>query len=133
MSAEDLDERDLECRNLAVHEDAGQIQLHLEAHVNIGPVDGWRPPEREASVGNLVETGALGHRQLLVLHLLLEAARLLPEQTLPRGEVGAFEQRMLENSFDTAQCLQSQTDQLTRDRQESISTSRCNFFGRSIK
>ena len=55
------------------------------------PVDGRRPPQREPPVGDLVEAGPLRVGQLLVLHRLLEAGRLLPEQALPRGEVGALE------------------------------------------
>ena len=39
MRAEDLDEGDLERGNLAVHEDAGEVELHLEAHVDVGSVD----------------------------------------------------------------------------------------------
>lgn len=35
VSSEDLDERDLQCGDLAVHEDTGQIQLHLKAHVHL--------------------------------------------------------------------------------------------------
>ena len=56
----------------------------------VGSVDGWRPPEREATVGDLVETRALRVRQLLVFHRLFEAARFLPEQTLPCREVRAL-------------------------------------------
>ena len=55
------------------------------------PVDGGRPPQREPPVGDLVQAGALRVGQLLVLHRLLEAGRLLPEEALPRGEVGALE------------------------------------------
>lgn len=62
----DLDERDLQGGNLAVHEDASQIQLHLEAHVHIGTVDGGRPPQGEAPVGDLIKTRALRIGQLLV-------------------------------------------------------------------
>ncbi len=40
VSPEDLDQGDLEGGDLAVHEDASQIQLHLETHINIGTVDG---------------------------------------------------------------------------------------------
>lgn len=39
-----------------MHEDTSQIQLHLETDVDIGSVDGGRPPESEPSVGDLVET-----------------------------------------------------------------------------
>ena len=68
MGAEDLDEGDLESGDLAVHEDAGEVELDLEADVDVGAVDGRRPPEGEAPVGDLVEAGALGVGQLLVLH-----------------------------------------------------------------
>ena len=40
VGPEDLDERDLQGRDLAVHEDAGEVQLHLEAHVDVGAIDG---------------------------------------------------------------------------------------------
>ena len=50
-----------------MHEDAGEVQLHLEADVHIGAVDGGRPPEREAPVGDLVQPAALRVGQLLVL------------------------------------------------------------------
>ena len=95
MRAEDLDQTDLQRGDLAVHEDARQVQLHLEAHVHVRAVDGRRPPQREAPVRNLVQTAALRVSQLLVLHLLLEARRLLPEQTLPCGERRRLEQRVL--------------------------------------
>lgn len=35
MGPEDLDERDLEGRDLAVHEDACEVQLHLKANVHL--------------------------------------------------------------------------------------------------
>mmetsp|Transcript_2955 Transcript_2955/g.8790 ORF Transcript_2955/g.8790 Transcript_2955/m.8790 type:complete len:598 (+) Transcript_2955:730-2523(+) len=41
MGPEDLDERDLERRDLSVHEDTGEIQLDLETHIHVRPVDGW--------------------------------------------------------------------------------------------
>lgn len=66
VSPEDLDEGDLEGGNLAMHEDACQIQLHLETHVHIGTIDGGRPPQREAPVGDLVQTRPLCIGQLLV-------------------------------------------------------------------
>ncbi len=65
-SPEDLDERDLERGDLAVHEDAGEIELDLEPDIHIGSVDGGTPPEREASVRDLVQTTPLGVGQLLV-------------------------------------------------------------------
>ena len=52
---EDLDEGDLQRGDFAVHEDAREVQLHLEAHVHVGAVDGGRPPQREAPVGDLVQ------------------------------------------------------------------------------
>mmetsp|Transcript_51851 Transcript_51851/g.121766 ORF Transcript_51851/g.121766 Transcript_51851/m.121766 type:complete len:1251 (+) Transcript_51851:175-3927(+) len=105
MRAEDLDQRDLERRDLAVHEDARQVELHLEPDVDVGAVDRRRPPQREATVGDLVQTGALRVRELLVLHALLEARGLLPEQTLPGREVGALEERVLQDALHAAQRL----------------------------
>jgi hypothetical protein len=35
VSSEYLDERDLQCGDLAVHEDSCQVQLHLEAHIDL--------------------------------------------------------------------------------------------------
>ena len=52
---------------LAVHEDAGEIQLDLEADVHVGAINRRRPPQREAPVGDLIETAPLRIRQLLVL------------------------------------------------------------------
>lgn len=54
MRSEDLNQGYLECGNLPVHEDAGQIELHLETHVHISSVYGWRPPECEAAIRNLI-------------------------------------------------------------------------------
>ena len=56
MCPEDLNEGDLECGDFAVHEDACQVQLHLETHVHIRPVDGWTPPQGKATVRDLIET-----------------------------------------------------------------------------
>ncbi len=50
-----------------MHEDAGQVELHLETHIHIGAVDGRGPPQREATVWDLVQTTALCIGQLLVL------------------------------------------------------------------
>jgi hypothetical protein len=67
----------------ATHRDDTRLYTHmyiisiytdLEAHIDVGAVDGGGPPEREAAVGDLVETGPLRLGQLLVLHRLLEAA-----------------------------------------------------------
>ena len=44
VSTEDLDQGNLQCWDLAMHENASQIKLHLKSDVDIGSVDGWRPP-----------------------------------------------------------------------------------------
>lgn len=90
VSAEDLNQGDLQRGDLAVHEDARQVQLHLEAYVDVGSVDGWRPPQRKTPIGNLVQTGTLGVGQLLVLHRLFETGSLLPEETFPCREVRSW-------------------------------------------
>ena len=41
MSSEDLNERNLQCGNLSMHEDTCQIQLHLETNINICSIDRW--------------------------------------------------------------------------------------------
>ena len=120
MGTEDLDQTDLERWDLAVpeewlvpddtgphcetniHEDTSEIELDLETDVDVRTVDGRTPPEREPTVRDLVKTGPLRVRELLVPHRFLEAGRLLPEQTLPRGEVRALEERMLEDTLDTS-------------------------------
>ena len=61
-----------------MHEDARQVKLHLEAHVDVGAVDGGRPPQREATVRDLVETRPLSVCQLLVLHGFLETTGFFP-------------------------------------------------------
>ena len=65
-----------------MHEDACEVQLHLEPHVNIGPVDGGRPPQCETTVWNLVETRTLCVGQFLVFHGLLKSTGLLPERMM---------------------------------------------------
>lgn len=114
-----------------MHENSRQVQLNLETNVDIGTIDRWRPPERKSTVWNLRQTGTLGVGELLAVvnetkgrqvrfvsfntklttsynqqghlqfHALLETRRLLPKETLPRREIRALEQGMLENSFDT--------------------------------
>ena len=101
MSTEDLNQTDLERGDLAVHEDTGQIELDLETDIYVGTVDSWTPPERESTVRNLVQTGPLSVRELLVSHRLLETGRLLPEQTLPGWEISALEQGVLQNTLNT--------------------------------
>merc|ERR1719238_1888942 len=44
-------------------------------------------------------------RELLETHRLLEAARLLPEETLPRREVRPLEERVLEDPLDASKRL----------------------------
>lgn len=56
VSSEDLDQRDLQSRNLAMHEDPSQIELHLETDIHVGSVDGRGPPERESSIRDLIQT-----------------------------------------------------------------------------
>ena len=68
MGTEDLDERDLEGRDLAVQENTCKIKLDLETDIDISAIDGRRPPECETTVGDLVETGTLGVGQLFELH-----------------------------------------------------------------
>ena len=105
VSSEDLNERDFESGDFSVHEDAREVELDLEADVDIGSVDSRGPPESEATVWDLVQPTALSVSQLLVLHGFLEARRFLPEETLPCREVGTLEECVLKNSLDSAQRL----------------------------
>mmetsp|Transcript_12946 Transcript_12946/g.36299 ORF Transcript_12946/g.36299 Transcript_12946/m.36299 type:complete len:360 (+) Transcript_12946:1817-2896(+) len=87
VSPEDLDQRDLQRRNLPVHEDACQVQLNLETHVHVRPVDCRGPPQGETPVGDLVQTRTLGSGQLLEFHALLKATvvhhkKVAPQETL---------------------------------------------------
>ena len=70
-----------------MHEDAGEVELDLEADVHVGAVDRGRPPQREAAVGNLVQPRALRVGQLLVLHALLKPARLRAHRGAPQQDV----------------------------------------------
>mmetsp|Transcript_17531 Transcript_17531/g.36310 ORF Transcript_17531/g.36310 Transcript_17531/m.36310 type:complete len:226 (+) Transcript_17531:2049-2726(+) len=105
MGPEDLDEGDFESGDLTVHEDTGEVKLDLETDVDVGTVDGRRPPERETTVGDLSKTRTLRVRELLVLHALLKARRLLPEETLPSDEVRALEQGVLEDALNSTEGL----------------------------
>ena len=105
MSSEDLDEGDLECRNLSVHENSGQIKLDLETDVDVGAVDGRRPPKSKTTIRDLVQTGSLSVGEFLVLHRLFKAGRLLPEETLPGREICSLEERVLQDALHTAQGL----------------------------
>lgn len=62
------------------------MRTRLESDVDVGSVDGGRPPQGEPAVGDLVETRSLCVRELLVLHRLLEPACLFStcERPLPR-------------------------------------------------
>lgn len=101
VSTEDLNQTDFQCRDFTVHEDTSKIQLHLETDIDVGTVNSGTPPERESTIGNLVQTGALGVGQLLVSHRLFKSGRLLPEQTFPGREVCSLEQCVLENTLNT--------------------------------
>jgi len=103
MGSEDLDQTDLEGRNLAVHEDTSQVKLYLETDVDVRSIDRRAPPQRETTVRNLVETRTLRVGELLVSHRLFETGRLLPEKTLPRREIRSLEQRVLQDTFHTTQ------------------------------
>ena len=124
MRTEDLDEGDFEGGNLAVQENTRQVKLnlmrwsaqasiwsrmgvwtYLETDVDIGAVDSRTPPQRKSSIGDLTQTATLGIREFLELHRLLESRSLLPEQALPRWESRGFEERVLEDGFDTTQRL----------------------------
>ena len=54
MRSENLNQRYFERWNFTVHEDASEVELNLEANVNVGTVDRRRPPKRKASVWNLI-------------------------------------------------------------------------------
>lgn len=60
VSAEDLDERDLQRGDLAMHEDPGQVQLHLKAHVHL-------TREREGETETLVLKTQLRRQKPLLL------------------------------------------------------------------
>ena len=103
VSTEDLNQTDLKGGDLAMHKDTSQIKLDLETDIYIGTVDSWTPPERESTIGNLIQTGPLCVREFLVSHRLLETGRFLPEQTLPCREISTLEKCMLQNTFNTTE------------------------------
>ena len=92
-----------ESRRIDLHEDARKIELDLETNVDVRTVDRRTPPERETTIGDLIETGTLGVRELLVTHRLFEPGRLLPEQTLPCREVGTLEECVFQDTFHTSE------------------------------
>jgi len=88
-----------------MHVNSSQIKLHLEPNIHISSIDGRRPPQSETSIRYLIETWALGIRQLLILHRLLKPTGFFPEKTLPSWEVSPFEQSVLQDTLDTTKCL----------------------------
>ena len=105
VSTEDLNERDLESGYLSMHEYSSQVQLHLETHIHIGPVDGGRPPQCKSSVWYLIETRSLCMGELLVLHRLFEPGSLLPEEALPCGEICALEECVFQYALHSSKSL----------------------------
>jgi hypothetical protein len=88
-----------------VHVNSRQIELHLKAHVNVGSVNGWRPPKCKSTIGNLIQPGTLGVGKFLELHTFFKSTRFLPEEPFPGREVRPFEKCMLEDTLNTTQCL----------------------------
>lgn len=82
-----------------------KTSTNLETNVDVGSIDSWRPPKREAAVGDLIETGSLGVGQLLVFHGFFKTGSFFPKQAFPSGEVGTLEERVLKNAFHTTQSL----------------------------
>lgn len=74
-----LDQRNFKSGNFSVHKDTGKIQLNLETNINVGSIDGRRPPECESSVGNLVKTTLLGVGQFFVFHGVFESTGFFPK------------------------------------------------------
>ena len=103
VRSEKLNQRNLQCGDLTMHENTGKIKLHLETNVHIGTVDGGTPPQSKATVGNLGKTRTLSIRKLLVFHLIFETRCLLPEQSFPCREVTALEQCVLKTAFHTTE------------------------------
>jgi len=87
MGTEYLDQADLQCRNLAVpnqniltssplvrnknkrlHENAGQIELHLETNIDVSTINRRTPPKSESTIRNLVKTGTLCVGEFFISH-----------------------------------------------------------------
>jgi hypothetical protein len=83
MGTEDLNQRNLERRDLAVQKDTSQVKLDLETNIDIGTVYCRRPPECEPTIWNLVETGPLCIGEFFELHGLLKTGSAFPEQSFP--------------------------------------------------
>ena len=71
----------------------------------ISTINRRRPPEREATIRDLIQSWSLSVREFLELHWLFESGCTFPEETLPGREVGSAEERMLEDSFDSPEGL----------------------------
>ena len=99
VSSEYLDQGNFQGWDFTMHKNSRQIKLHLKTDVNICSVDGWRPPECESSVGNLVQTRSLGIGQFFVFHGFFKSRSFFPKQTFPRWEIGAFEKSMLQDTY----------------------------------
>ena len=67
MRSEDLNQRNLEGRNFTMHENAGEIQLHLETDIDVSTIDGWRPPQCETTIWDLGKTRPLGVGQFFAI------------------------------------------------------------------
>lgn len=70
MSAKDLNKRNFKSRDFSVHKNARQIELNLEADVDIRSINCRTPPKGESSIWNLIEARALCVGELLVTHRL---------------------------------------------------------------
>ena len=81
------------------------LELDLETNVDVGSVDGWRPPESETSVGDLVQTGTLSVGELLEFHALFKTRSFFPEQAFPGRERCGLEQRVLQDGLNTTESL----------------------------
>ena len=79
VRSEDLNQRNFQSWNFAVHENSSQIQLHLESDVDVRSVNRRRPPQRETTVWNLVQTRPLRVGELLELHRVFETRRFFPK------------------------------------------------------
>lgn len=81
MGPEDLNQGDLERRNLAVQEDTGQIQLHLETDVDVCPVNGLQQKSVYRTIifiGRLTERGRSQRNY---------AKEVIPEEIVPEEVV----------------------------------------------
>jgi hypothetical protein len=91
-----------------MHEDASQVQLHLEAHIHVGTIDGWRPPQSEPPIRDLVQTTPLCIGQLLVLpvcfqnHTLSGNSQPNPEEGEQRPRQARVAQFQLSNQHASA-------------------------------